>query len=466
MAISRVSDLPELEYSYEIDDSQQDSRFEASKLEVSYPTGDSTGTYQSKSVSVKTLQQYISNNIKENDVFYNKITCYEGADLSGRVGINDNVQLEGISPDYGLYVRGSTNSIEADQSNVIVSNGSATISAKTVQIEADQSVEVGSSNGDVSLLAEGAVRADGQTVVIASGLSTILASGSQDNLQIAAGTDIIQAHMPLYAPTPYAFDGKSKQVVNMEFLSSFAAELSAQLKQKIIEELTQESGDPTDPDDPSNPAGETITTFGTGYKLFELKTFDYELVDDPEQSYEKRHLWMLGSTIQNASTTVPAMYKILNAAFEDGPYTYEYTTADGQYSIDYYLDEFGHKVIETVDPAIKTAMIDQGTFWFYQLNGDTLTLPTNNMYFRSGSYNQSGSQLSAGEYCLPGFPGLSADVLVRKANRQDYHYYKDTIQAFTSGKLVFNNTEKYIYDGESGLVAPPSIQTYTYMVCY
>ena len=471
MAISRISDLPNLPGSEPLDYKALANTL----IEVSYPDpdlnvdSDSTNRYRSMSMSCKELSTYIANSLIERDDYVNNVSFYNGITLSGHVGINEDKEP---ADDDGIVVHGIKNSIEAANENLI--------SAKSlISIKSDNAIDINASN-EMNIASEDAVNIQSDTVVmidsantiIASSVKTMLAAGSFDNIQFQVDSLTAESTVPLYAPTPLNnVQTESKQVVNVEYLNTFTKRFGAELSTSILEYLnTGSSG-----------TGTNIDVYaGTVEKLFELKTFDCKLDDTTSDIGAIQHLWPLGSTILSADTIVPKAFKILNSA--SGNMSDQLPTGKellNGTSIAYSIDDYGHKVIhvnDTNDPIFSTrqkCINSYGVFWYYIIleanNDKRLWLPVNNMYFRAGSYDYL-NDVDLGTYHLPSFPAAQQVARVMQNNNSTTKLHAGSTFSYAVNTIsytpTFKNSDNWKYEGDSGLIAPPSIQTYTYMVCF
>ena len=109
-----------------------------------------------------------------------------------------------------------------------------------------------------------------------------------------------------------------------------------------------------------------------------------------------------------------------------------------------------------------------GAFWYYVIKSDgTLLLPVNNMYFRSGG--ASTAVADVGSYLKPSLPKVNdLKNIVQKTTSGTKLHNGDWKYIVTSGTVhhSYANADSWSYDSTSGLVAPPSVQTYTYIVCF
>lgn len=470
MAISRISDLPEITDSSWIkppDPSLADDelKFSKSLLELSWCENDYPGTYTSKAVRVKSLQDFIADHIAENDEFYNEAHFYAGAKLSGYVGINDDAQLEPIPEDYGLYVRGNINQLEAKTSNIFKANSSTEINSNYINVVADSS-DIDIAAGDsINLQAENILYTNADYTYIASSIETAITQGSPDNVIMRINQTSCETTVATYVPTAQLDyeDVTSKHVVNIEYLNNFIkTSLSAELKNEIIAEINQQSQD--DPDDPGS-SSEAVSVYGSGVmKLFELKTFDCNL-SEISITGKKRYLYKLGSVIQK--TDAPNMFNILSQA--SGNYSVSY----GGITISCKKDTYGHYVVidpnTTVSNNITQIKRNYSACWIYVIdtNANTITLPTNNMFFRAGGFD-----VTPGVFYRQSLPKLKTNTLnnlfihntgstrlhTSSNFSQDFRFESSTIDAFADSSKFENN--------DDSIVSPPSIQSCTYMVCY
>ena len=178
MAISRISDLPNLPDSKEI----EYNVLAKALIEVSYPDTDiNTNRYTSMSMRCEDLSAYIAESLDERDVYENTVYFHNGIVLSGHVSINEDVPL---NEEYGLDAYGYANSINAATVNTVSAGTLVDIkSDNNIDITADDSINI-VSEGDVTTQADGAVYIDAANTVIASSVKTIIAAGSPDNIQV------------------------------------------------------------------------------------------------------------------------------------------------------------------------------------------------------------------------------------------------------------------------------------------
>lgn len=469
MAISRVSDLPEIVNEWGTQPIDPTDKLAKSFIEVSLAIDDAPGRYESKSIKCNTLKDYIVQNIGEHDEYENTVVFHNGIELSGHVGINENTNDNDIQDNFGIYAKGMDNAIEAIDSNSFVAKNTTTIQSMNVDIAATQQTNI-QADGAITLQSDKSIYTNALETFIASDVSTIIASGAPSNTMFAVGQTIAESIVPLYAPTPFDDIGSgSTQVVNVEYLNGkYKDDLSAAIKDEILAILNQqEGGDEPDP----QVEEDYMSAYSAANKLFELRTLDYILFEDESPLVaRKKKMWLLGQTIANADVIVPNAYSILSTPREQDP---TFTDNYGAIQITGYYDKYNHKVVdETMTPHMSTIIDKYGAFWYYTLKSDkTLILPTNNVFFRSG-----GVDAAAGEFVRAHFPKLNtAAPSVRdtaasgyvnfhvKYNGSSVRYIKNTVT--TPVNIESADSDAYILN-QKDVVSPPSVQTYTYMVLF
>lgn len=480
MAISRVTDLPEIHNDWGYPSTDQTDFLAKSKLEISYPIQGLEGRYESKSVRCDTLKDYIVSNIEQTTEFNKTAFFYDGAELTGHVGINEYINDDDVHSDYGLYAKGEENELYATATNQINAKNKNILQSNELDLFADQAVNL-QSDGTMNIQAAADTYLNSTTLYIASDISTIIANGSIDNTMFAVGNAIAESYVPLHAPTPFIdSDSNSTQVVNIDYLNgAYKTELSAAIKDAILDILNQQKeeeggggggGDEPVPDVPQN----YMSVYDTANRLFEIRTFDYRLDTDPQQN-KKRKLWLLGSTITNANVNIPNAFSILSSA-SSSPGQDDYVINGTQYNIPYVEDEYGHKITRNIpQETIKTIVDYYGAFWYYNISASTsLSLPINYMFFRSGG---TPVKKEVGTFIKAHFPEFSSKTVaqVYKSKPSGVSKKLHTVTgpeyikfgSDTKLNIELNDIDSEKYENDNyDVVSPPSVQTFTYLVLF
>ena len=123
MAISRISDLPQISNEWGTSD-EHGTNMDKSLIEVSWLDDLTLGTYTSKSVRCGTLKDYLVADLTEQDEFHNPTFFYASMAISGHVGINEDiVDNNDIDPTFGLVVKGYDSTLQS-VNGITISAGS------------------------------------------------------------------------------------------------------------------------------------------------------------------------------------------------------------------------------------------------------------------------------------------------------------------------------------------------------